>query len=233
MKYMVRLNGEYPAPCMSNLGVLTGDPSSPGLWNVFLADFNIKYHPADIRLYGVTVGKLEQADDIMTATTCPCAFQAKLNDIDEYAGNNGCETQLAKCVYSIASERPKMNGDFYLGGQPIKEATQFQYVGLHFQPNSKEMFFSEQHCIKEEKARRTANMCLALDHIVGDMPVWDARTLYMAHVVQYLTAGCEVSLNVVDTKRQALERVQHRYLRRMLGLNEKSMTSSLKLESCQ
>jgi hypothetical protein len=162
----------------------------------------------------------------MTATTCPSAFQAKLNDIDVYAGNNGCETQLAKCVYSIANKRPRTEENFYLGGQPIKEVTQFQYVGIHFQTNSKEMF-NEQYHVNEEKARRTANMCLALDHIVGDMPVWDARTLYMAHVDPYLTAGCEVSLDVMDTKRQALEKVQHRYLRRMFGLNEKSMTAVL------
>jgi hypothetical protein len=53
MEYMVRLNGEYSAPFLLNLGVLTGDPSSPGLWNVFLADFNIRPHPADVMLYGV------------------------------------------------------------------------------------------------------------------------------------------------------------------------------------
>ncbi|KAF8059047.1 hypothetical protein FPV67DRAFT_1521050 [Lyophyllum atratum] len=74
---------------------------------------------------------------------------------------------------------------------------------------------------------RVANMCLGVQRIVGDMPVWESRTLYMARVDPYLTAGCEVVLDTVTSQRESLEKVQHYYVRRMLGIQARSMRAVL------
>ncbi|KAJ7451708.1 hypothetical protein B0H11DRAFT_1689775, partial [Mycena galericulata] len=62
---------------------------------------------------------------------------------------------------------------------------------------------------------------------VGELPAWDARTLYIVRVDPYLTAGCDVCLDM-DTKSLAsLERVRVKFLRRMLGLGRRSLRAVL------
>jgi hypothetical protein len=212
MVYMVKLNGQLSESFLSDMGVLTGDTVSPTLWNIFLADFKFTVHPEDISLNNVPIPKLEQADDIMIATTSPSAFQSKLNDLVVYASNNGCETQLEKCLHCISGKRPKLVQEFTLGDHTMTEVSQFQYAGIHFRMNSREMF-SQQYKVNLEKASQMSNICLAINRMVGFLPAWDACTLYMAHVDPYLTAGCEVSLDVDHTHRESLETVQHHHLR--------------------
>jgi hypothetical protein len=53
--YIVRLDGQYAAEFRSLLGILTGDPGSPHLWNLFMSDFILAHHPKDIRLNGVAI----------------------------------------------------------------------------------------------------------------------------------------------------------------------------------
>lgn len=108
----------------------------------------------------------------------------------------------------------------------MAKVSQFQYVGMHFQTDSKDMF-TQQYKVNVEKAVRMSSMCLAVNRMVGSPPTWDARTLYMARVDPYLTAGCEVSLDVVDAHLESLEKVQHQHLRRILGLGAKSMVAVL------
>ncbi|KAJ6603150.1 hypothetical protein B0H10DRAFT_1666674, partial [Mycena sp. CBHHK59/15] len=62
---------------------------------------------------------------------------------------------------------------------------------------------------------------------VGDLPVWDARTLYMARVDPYLISGADICPDLVASRLAEKEAVQHHYLRRMLGLNARSMTAIL------
>ncbi|KAJ7077518.1 hypothetical protein B0H15DRAFT_752625, partial [Mycena belliarum] len=62
---------------------------------------------------------------------------------------------------------------------------------------------------------------------VGTLPAWDARTLYMARVDPYLTAGCDVCLDIDLKSLASLERVQLKFLRRMLGLGRRSMRAVL------
>ncbi|KAJ6528756.1 hypothetical protein DFH09DRAFT_841566, partial [Mycena vulgaris] len=62
---------------------------------------------------------------------------------------------------------------------------------------------------------------------VGTLPAWDMRTLYMARVDPYLTAGCEVCLDIEEKSFKLLEKVQHKFLRRMLGVGSRSMKAVL------
>ncbi|KAF5384188.1 hypothetical protein D9615_003129 [Tricholomella constricta] len=125
---MVRLDGDLSDRFQCNLGLLTGDPGSPGNWNIYLSDFVVSRFPGDMSLHDVYVSQLEQADDIMIATPCPVAFQGKLTDVDTWAADNGCETQLEKCVFSTAGPRPKQPNTFYLGSHQLKEVKDFKYV---------------------------------------------------------------------------------------------------------
>jgi hypothetical protein len=96
IRYLVRLDGQFAPAFRSLLGILTGDPGSPHLWNLFMSDFILAHHPEDIELNGVPICHVEHADDILTASGSPPGFQSHLNGAQAWSNNNGCETSIAK-----------------------------------------------------------------------------------------------------------------------------------------
>ena len=78
--------------------------------------------------------------------------------------------------------------------------------------------------MKAKKATVVGNVILSLDRFLGHLPAWDARTLYMARVDPYLTSACDVCLDVNIKSLKILEKVQMRFLRRMLGVGSRSLT---------
>ncbi|KAJ6465734.1 hypothetical protein C8R45DRAFT_752045, partial [Mycena sanguinolenta] len=87
--------------------------------------------------------------------------------------------------------------------------------------------YSEHHRVCCEKAENAADVCRALDRYVGDIPVWDAGSLYMARVGPYLISGADICPDVVESRIVEKEAIQHHYLRRMMGLTARSMTAIL------
>lgn len=227
IRYVVRLDGQYAGQFRSLLGILTGDPGSPHLWNLFMADFDLPWHPDDICLNGLPISKLEHADDILIASSSSPGFQAKLTGSQEWADDNGCETQLAKCIWMLYSNgcKPKRIPTFNMAGTEIKVVPKSAYVGIWFDTGSS--MWKTQYELKAKKARTISYVILSMDRFVGSLPVWDTRTLYMARVDPYLTAGCEICLDVNKRGLKLLEKVQVMFLRRMLGLGSRSNVAVL------
>jgi hypothetical protein len=50
IRYLVRLDGRFAPAFRSFLGILTGDPGSPHLWNLFMSDLILTWHSEDIKL---------------------------------------------------------------------------------------------------------------------------------------------------------------------------------------
>ena len=83
---------------------VTADPTSPGFWNIFLADPKVTVHLDDVCLNKRPVPKLEHADDIALTSTTSSAMQARLEAAERFTGNNGCENQLDVCTHVIQME---------------------------------------------------------------------------------------------------------------------------------
>ncbi|KAJ6548598.1 hypothetical protein B0H19DRAFT_953126, partial [Mycena capillaripes] len=122
--------------------------------------------------------------------------------------------------------KQKTSPVFHMGGKPITQVQKTCYLGVWLETGSK-FIWREQYKVKAEKAATVANVLLGLDCFVGKIPAWDARTLYMARVDPYLTTGCDVCLDVDIKSLALLERVQLKFLRRMLGLGRRSMKAVL------
>ncbi|KII91974.1 hypothetical protein PLICRDRAFT_36739 [Plicaturopsis crispa FD-325 SS-3] len=71
----------------------------------------------------------------------------------------------------------------------------------------------------------------SVESFVGGLPAFHGKTLYMARVDPHLTSGCEVVLDVDKGLLAPLESVQHRFLRRLLGLKYRSMLAVLFTET--
>jgi hypothetical protein len=85
----------------------------------------------------------------------------------------------------------------------------------------------EHYRVKAKKATVTAHVIMGLDRFVGHLPAWEARSLYMARVDPYLISGCDVCLDVDIKSLKLLERVQLRFLRRVLGVGSRSLRAVL------
>ena len=79
------------------------------------------------------------------------------------------------------------------------------------------------YLIKASKARSVANATFAVEDLIGCVPPHDARILYMARVDPHLVFAAEVVLDVDRSLLDEFAQIQQKYLRRMLGLSERSM----------
>ena len=59
LRYVVRCGGRISTAFQSFIGILIGDPASPHLWNLFMADFALKDDPDDITLNGRRISHME------------------------------------------------------------------------------------------------------------------------------------------------------------------------------
>ncbi|KAJ7723253.1 hypothetical protein B0H16DRAFT_1334262 [Mycena metata] len=191
-----------------------------------MSDFILAWHPEDIELNGVPITNVEHADDILSASGAPSGLQSHLNDSQCWCNNNGCITSIPKCLCQMYGPGPKILPTFHLGGHALSYARRACYLGVWFEMGTKSIW-REQYKVKARKARTIANIILGLDRFVGTLPAWDARTLYMARVDPYLTAGCDVILDIDLKGLKMLEKVQLMFLRRMLGLGARSMRAIL------
>jgi hypothetical protein len=191
-----------------------------------MSDFILAFHPQDTELNGVPICHVEHADDILTASGAPPGFQSHLNGAQSWADNNGCETSIAKCMYQIYGRRQKAYPTFNLGCNIIKQVQKACYLGIWFETGTK-FLWREHYKVKAKKASTVANVISGLDRFVGHLPACDARTLYMARVDPYLTSGCDVCLDIDAKSLKLLERVQLKFLRRMLGVGSRSLRAVL------
>jgi hypothetical protein len=146
--------------------------------------------------------------------------------VPRWADDNGCDTSLAKCLFQIFGRRQKFYPTFNLGGKNIAQVLEACYLGIWIEKGTK-FIWREHYRVKARKATTIANVLLSLDRFVGNLPAWDARTLYMAQVDPYLILGCDICLDVDSKSLKLLEKVQLRFLRRMLGVGSRSLKAVL------
>jgi hypothetical protein len=65
MAYYVKHGDTVSAQFKAFIGLLTGDPASPILWNLFLSDLSMLPDSEDAFLAGIRISLLAQADDLL------------------------------------------------------------------------------------------------------------------------------------------------------------------------
>lgn len=101
----------------------------------------------------------------------------------------------------------------------------YKYVGFDIRSTHKNMF-ANHFLAKEFKARRVANTMFGLKVYVGCVPPWEGRVMFEARVRPHLIHGCDV-IPDVDRCSDAFFAVEYYALRRLLGLNPRSMIAPL------
>jgi hypothetical protein len=228
MSYVVRQGAELTAAFKSLIGVLTGDTASPILWNVYFADLAVAFgvDGDDIILDGVPVSHLEQADNVVLFSTTLAGLQRKIDIFFTWCKVNFMVISLSKTLWMIFGEIPRVIPVMRVGDAVILLVKQYKFVGILFTSISRDIF-SAHYAKKASKARAVANMTFAVKDSIGCLPPPQGIQLYMARIDPHLTFGCEVALDVTDTHVSKLEDVQNEFLRRLLGLNRRSVLAVL------
>ncbi|KAJ7820549.1 hypothetical protein B0H13DRAFT_2130073 [Mycena leptocephala] len=116
-----------------------------------------------------------------------------------------------------------------MGDMVVPLVPEFKYVGIWF-TSVHANIFARHYAIKASKSRSVANAIFALKHRIGSLPVREGLLLYKARMDCHLTSGCELSLDT-DALVSELVESQHLFLRRLLGLNPRSMIAILFTET--
>jgi hypothetical protein len=104
------------------------------------------------------------------------------------------------------------------------------YVGLTVLSTDRNIF-KLHYDLKAGKAKKTGNMILALQSVIGKLPPWEMRKMYMALIDPHLTHGAEICLDINPTLLEKLEDIQHRFLGRLLNVGEKCLSALLFTET--
>ncbi|KAJ7162220.1 hypothetical protein C8R46DRAFT_904152 [Mycena filopes] len=232
MRYAVKFGDEHSLPFRSSIGLFTGDSASPTLWNIYFADFHLPAHKDDVHLNGRPISQAEQADDNLIMSTSFPAFQAKVTMFFVWGKNKHAFVSADKSKWMIFGPLPTVLPVLRVGDLVVKLVYEFKYVGILFtsiHPN----VLARHYAVKASKARGISNAVFALNHRIGTLPVREGLILYTARIDCYLISGCELAIDVDGALLKDHLDVQRLFLRRLLGLNPRSMLAVLFTETGQ
>ncbi|PBK69909.1 hypothetical protein ARMSODRAFT_841649, partial [Armillaria solidipes] len=217
MTYVVKLGPHHSEAFKSIVGILAGDSSSPGLWNIYFSDFSPPPHADDVALGNQPMSHVEQADDIVLFSNSSEGLQAKLDILFDWCRKNSMTISHDKTKIWIAGPLPSPLPSFSVGGHALSCVSKHKYVGITLSSTDRSIF-KEHYYIKASKARKSMNALFGAEHFVGTIPPKDGISVYMATVDPHITSACDVSIDIDSGLLAELERVQKTFIRRLLGI---------------
>ena len=235
MEYAVA-TGANAAECSERFrsmwGILAGDSASPGLFNFFISDFRPPPQKWDIIVHRKPISHLEQADDIaLAARNHPPALQTLISYLHAtWCATNFQTVNAKKSECMVMGVLPNPLPNFYVGNTILKIVDCFKYVGVTF-TSTERCIFAQHYRQQASSARNSAYAILATLSLSGSFAIHETITFYMARVDPLLIFGCEAAIDVDMGLLAMLEDVQTMFLRRLLGLGDRSIRAPLFTET--
>jgi hypothetical protein len=235
MSYYVNHNGQRSSDFKSDIGVLIGDTCSPVLWILYMADLMIRTSPRDVTLRGIPIAHLEQADDIILMATTAEDLQDKMNDLQRWCADNFMVLNAVKSFVVVFNQTPAARAadqgrQFHFANAPVETTVESTYVGILYAATERNIF-KNHYGKKADKAEKISRMVFALENVMGPIPPLEGIKLYTALVEPHLLHGCEISVDTTRGLLERLQKVQNTFLRRLLGLWERSIRCILHTET--
>ncbi|KAE9389356.1 hypothetical protein BT96DRAFT_1025085 [Gymnopus androsaceus JB14] len=150
-------------------------------------------HKDEIVLNGKRISHVEQADDEAIWSTSPEGLQLKLDVFFRRCQRNSMTISVKKTKWMLFGLFLRTIPVFTIDNVPIDLIDRYKYAMFGLEP------------------------------LIGCTPAKDRINLYMARVDPHLTFGFEVVLDLDLSLLSELEHIQHLFLRRLLGLQRRSM----------
>lgn len=234
MKYKVRHGEKITEEFLSDMGILIGDTLSPFLWILYFHDFGIPETGDDVELFGIYISHLEQADDLLLLALSPEGLQWKMDQFYAWCARNFMIINALKSFVAYHGPEPTIWPEFYFAESLVEIVGEYTYMGSSFQSGNHRIFMTTMaphYTNKAAKARKVANAILHIESMIRSVPPNEGRILYSGCVDPHLTFGCETALDSSTKDASALEKVQHDFLKRLLGLSKNVATVTLFTET--
>jgi len=131
-----------------------------------------------------------------------------------------------KSSHMIFGELPKHLVPIHTGDDDLALVSSYTYVGITFQSTARDIF-TLHYKKKEAAAHHVAMMIFKKDGTFGTIDAVSLLRMYASQVDPHLTFGCEVVVDVSRGLLRGLEGRQISFIRRTLGLNNKSSHAML------
>ncbi|KZP11407.1 hypothetical protein FIBSPDRAFT_756733 [Athelia psychrophila] len=228
LRYNVEMDDVLSEEFVSLIGILTGDSASPDLWNAYFGDFRPPCDPDDVELGQELVCTMEQADDTVLVSLSPTGMQRRLLYTEEYSGMKFIDINVPKTRMMVDGIVPSSvtASTFVLNGVPIQFTSEYTYVGVTFASGHRNIF-ARHYEKKAVTARGIANTIFSVETFIGSLPPLQGKRLYNSRVDPHLTSACEIVIDIDKTLLAPLQKIQHTYLQRLIGLNPRAMRAFL------
>ena len=139
-KLCIKVNNRVTNTFIANQGVKQGCILSPLLFNIFLSDLQTKLEKTESAPLLLTrnerIGCLIWADDLLIFSETENGLQNMLNDLGNYAANNGLSVNMTKTKVMIFNKTGRhMRRNFYLNNIKIDTTREYKYLGFLVTPS--------------------------------------------------------------------------------------------------
>jgi hypothetical protein len=180
MEYYVRHGDRNSAEFKAFIGLRIGNPASPVLWNLFMADLFMLEDIDDSILSGIRIAILAQDDNILLISLSAVGFQRRPNALSTWCSLNFIVVNMIKTIIMIFSPAPA-NLAFKLGETTLAVKIQEKYVGMNFRTDTRNMF-EDHYKAKASTARYCAHRIMRIEDSTGRLTPKELKTLYTARL---------------------------------------------------
>ncbi|KAF5378200.1 hypothetical protein D9615_007560 [Tricholomella constricta] len=230
MEYYVRHGSEESPLFKALIGLLTGDPASPVLWNLYMGDLTMPPDVDDVLLINTPISLMAQADDVLIISRTAEGLTRKLMVLEKWCSRNFIVINLIKTVILLFGRIRTPIPTFHLGGALLAIKTAEKYVGISLRTDTNNPL-EDHYTSKASTARYCGHRIMAIEDLTGRLTPKELKQLYMARVDCHLIQGCEISPDAEDVHVAKLEDVQISFLRRTLNVHKRSMLVPLYTET--
>ncbi|KAI0700506.1 hypothetical protein C8T65DRAFT_790306 [Cerioporus squamosus] len=209
-------------------GILAGDPASPILWILYIADLSLSPHPDDVHLANTLVNLLLIADDVATMSMSNDGIQSKATQVAAFCASSLLVLCVPKSITMVFNRLPKE--PVLIHDKPVHISETATYVGMTFTSTHRDIF-TRHYEAKATAARNIANTSLSLESHVGTLPPLTVLSMYKALIETHLVYGCEAALDIRPLSLAPLLAVQTTYLRHAMGVGPRCATIPLYTET--
>ena len=137
----IKLGTMLGTPFSSKVGLPQGDPLSPLLFNLFVADlifaFTTKCAPPT--LHDLAVPSIQFTDDICNFSSSEAGIRASTECTLQYCSTNRLKVNLQKCCYTVFNDPQTNRSDIVIQGQTLKYDPCPCYLGMCLSNNRSDL----------------------------------------------------------------------------------------------
>jgi ribonuclease HI/exonuclease III len=234
LQFRVTLNGKYSGPFSPNTGVLQGDSLSPLLFIIYLSSFRTTNHPDDVRLDGLPIHDLLQADDVALLSHSKQGLQHHLDSFGHFCTHKLAVPNILK-TFAQCFNAPKpidaaSSSGLFLTGEQIAWATRQKWVGVTVDMHQPLQWLSHinESC---KKIQRAIGAYFSLSSRLGHTPQVFSINHFKAYIRPHFDYAAELLFDLPDYQRKHFEKILNPFLRRVLRLPYQSLIPPLYIET--